>query len=263
MMLGTSWSKILVFFGLWTILWLPIAYVVSRLIHWDLNQLLTPKQKISLLLSLYSLAPLILGWKIATKNLSFAELGLGINFNILASIFFGLLISLISLIIIFALETMLNLVVWRRENFKKLVPLLLPILSFSILISVIEESVFRGYIFSTLLVDNYLWFAAISSSILFAVLHLIWERENTVPQIPGLWLMGMILLGARLANQDHIYLAIGLHAGWIWGLTCIDSAKLLTYRYKNHWFTGIKQQPLAGLAGITCLVLTGFTLQFI
>jgi len=262
-MVDTSWSEILAFFGLWTIIWVPIACVVSRLIHWQLKQLLTPKQKIYLLLSLYALVPIILGWKITTGNLSFAELGLGSECNVFASIFLGLLISLISLSIIFALESALNLVIWRRENIKNLVPLLFPIFILSVLISVVEESVFRGYIFSTLLVDNYLWLAVIASSIIFALLHLIWERENTIPQIPGLCLMGIILLEARHVNQDHIYLAIGLHAGWIWGLTCIDSAEILAYQHCNHWFTGINQQPLAGLAGITCLIITGFTLKLI
>lgn len=263
MMLDTSWLQILAFFGLWTICWLPIAYLISKLIHWELSQPLTPQQKIVLLLSLYTLVPIVLGWKITTKNLSLAELGLGTDCNILTSIFLGLVISLSSLIIIFICESALNLVVWHRENFKNLLPLLLPIFGLSILISLIEESVFRGYIFSTLLVDNYLWLAAISSSIIFALLHLIWERKNTAPQIPGLCLMGMVLLGARFINQDHIYLAIGLHAGWIWGLTCIDSAELLVYRHQNHWFTGVNQQPLAGLAGITCLLITSFSLQLI
>jgi uncharacterized protein len=53
---------------------------------------------------------------------------------------------------------------------------------------------------------------------------------------------------------------LGLHGGWIWGLTCIDSADLLTYKHADHWFTGISQQPLAGMAGILCLTLTGLGL---
>jgi uncharacterized protein len=121
----------------------------------------------------------------------------------------------------------------------------------------VEEVIFRGYIFITLLADNSFWLAAIASSMIFAGLHLIWERKQTLPQLPGLWLMGMVLVAARILTNDTLYLAIGLHGGWIWGLTCIDSANLLTYKYPNHWFTGLNQQPLAGMAGILCLILTG------
>ncbi|MBE9048301.1 CPBP family intramembrane metalloprotease [Pleurocapsales cyanobacterium LEGE 10410] len=124
----------------------------------------------------------------------------------------------------------------------------------------VEELVFRGYVFSTLLSDNSYWLAATMSSLIFALLHLIWERKATFPQIPGLWLMGMVLVMARLVNNNNIYLALGLHAGWIWGLTCIDSAKLITYKQQNHWLTGINQQPLAGVAGIFCLTITGLAL---
>lgn len=262
-MLDSSWSKIFVFFGVWAAVWLPIAFILSRLIGWQPNQPLAPKQKIVLLLSLYILAPVVLAWQVRLEKLSLIDLGLGFNSHILADVILGLVISLTSLIIIFVAKSALNLVSWHRENIKNLLPLLAPILALSLLVSAIEEIVFRGYIFSTLLTDNSFWLAAISSSAIFALLHLIWERKETAPQIPGLWLMGMVLIGAVIINQGHIYLALGLHAGWIWGLTCIDSAQLLTYNYKNHWFTGINQQPLAGVAGISCLTLAGLTLWLV
>ena len=161
----------------------------------------------------------------------------------------------------FSLESLFNLVSWHWQNIKNLLPLILPILILSLLISLVEELVFRGYVFSILSSDRSYWLAATMSSLIFALLHLIWERKETFPQIPGLWLMGMVLVMARLVNSDNsIYLALGLHAGWIWGLTCIDSAKLITYSHKNHWLTGINQQPLAGVAGIFCLTITGLAL---
>ena len=65
-----------------------------------------------------------------------------------------------------------------------------------------------------------------------------------------------MLVAARIVGNDSLYLAIGLHAGWIWGLTCIDSTELVNYKHQSHWFTGVNQQPLAGVAGILCLALT-------
>ncbi|MDJ0592577.1 MAG: CPBP family intramembrane metalloprotease [Pleurocapsa sp. MO_226.B13] len=259
-MFDTSWLKVCAFFGVWTIIWLPIALIVSRLIDWQPGKNLMPKQKLILLASLYLLTPLILVWKIKVENLSWASLGLSLQPNISISILLGLAVSLVSLAMVFSLESIFNLVDWHWENSKQLYLLLLPILALSLAIGLIEELVFRGYVFSTLVKDYSYWFAATASSIIFAVLHLIWEQKKTIPQLPGLWLMGMILVGARLIDNGSIGLALGLHAGWIWGLTCMDSAELLSYNSKNSWLTGIDRQPLAGVAGIFCLVFTGLVL---
>lgn len=259
-MFNTSWFKVFTFFGVWAVIWLPIAFVVSRLIDWQPNQILTTKQKLIFLASLYILIPGVIGWKIKVESLSLVNLGLSLQSNILVSILLGLILSLVSLIIVFALESVFDLVIWHWQNIRHLLPLLLPILGLSLLISLVEELVFRGYTFSILLIDYSYWFAAIISSIFFALLHLIWERKNTLPQIPGLCLMGMVLIGARFLDSGSLGLAWGLHAGWVWGLTCIDSAELLTYKHKSHWLTGINQQPLAGVAGLFCLIITGLIL---
>ena len=256
-MLDTSWLKVFTFFGVWAVVWLPIAFIVSRLIDWQPNKTLNPQQKLVLLASLYILTPVVLGWKMKVESLSFANLGLSLNSNIFVSIVLGLVIAFLSLFIVFSLESALNLVSWHFSNLQQLLTLFLPILLLGLAISLIEESIFRGYVFTTLVQDNSYWLAATVSSIIFALLHLIWEQKETFPQLPGLWLMGMILIGARLFNNGNIGLAIGLHAGWICGLTCIDSAQLLTYKQENSLLTGINQQPLAGVAGILCLIITG------
>lgn len=253
----TSWFEVLIFLGVWTVVWLPIALLVSRLIGWQPKEPLTPQQKLILLASLYVLAPGIIVWKMSRESLAIDDLGLSLVLSNLWYVLLGLGASLFSLILVFALESAGNLVTWHRANFQQLPSLFLPILGLSLVISLIEELVFRGYIFSTLLADNSFFIAAIASSLVFAVLHLVWERKQTIPQLPGLWLMGMVLVMARMLSNNTIYLSLGLHAGWIWGLTCIDSASLLSYKHQDHWFTGIKQQPLAGVAGILCISLTG------
>ena len=260
-MISTSWFKILSFLGVWTIIWLPIALVVSRTIGWLPTEPLTPKQKLILLASLYILAPEIILWKLNLESLSFADLGLTTSSASLWYVLLGLGLSNLSLVLIFSLESAANLVAWHWQNFKLLRTLLLPILCLGLLISLVEELIFRGYIFFTLANDSSIWLAAIASSVIFAVLHLIWEREQTLPQLPGLFLMGLVLIAARVLSDDTIYFAIGLHAGWICGLTCIDEANLLTYKHQDHWFTGIKQQPLAGIAGILCLIITGLAIS--
>ncbi|MEM7760371.1 MAG: type II CAAX endopeptidase family protein [Cyanobacteria bacterium P01_A01_bin.40] len=259
-MLSASWFKVLTFFGVWAAIWLPIVLLISKLLGWQPSKPLILKQKLILLTSLYILIPAIVTWKINVDSLSLATLGLTPVSNLLNQQLLGLLLSLGSLIIVFYLESAFNLVDWHWHETRQLPPLFLPIFCLSLVISLAEELVFRGYVFSTLQTDNPWWLAAIVSSSIFALLHLIWERKQTLPQIPGLFFMGMILVGARIVGNSSLYLAVGLHTGWILGLTCIDSAKLLTYKHQNHWFTGINQQPLAGFAGLLCLGITGLAL---
>ena len=263
-MFATSLLKVIAFFGTWGIIWLPIAFFVARLIDWQPKQPLTVKQKLILLTSLYVLAPVIVWWKAKQEGLYFADLGLDWQPSILAYLALGLILSLVGLGIVFSLESLLGLVIWHWDNRKNLWSLAWPILGLSLAISLIEELVFRGYAIDILIIDYPYWLSAIISSIVFASLHLIWERKETIPQLPGLWLMGMILVGARLADGGSLGLACGLHAGWIWGLSCLDSAQLITYTEKNkNWITGINQQPLAGVAGILCLLVTSAALWFL
>ena len=259
-MLDTSWLKVFSFFGVWTVIWLPIAWLISKAIGWQLGETLIPKQKLILLASLYLLSPIVLVWKIKVENISLESLGLNFQPIFLAHIFIGLIIGLGCLIIVFAVESAFNLVSWHWNRRQELLSLLLPILVLSLFVSSIEESIFRGYVLTTLASDYSLGIAAIVSSIIFALLHLIWERKETLPQIPGLWLMGMILVAARAIDRGSLGLAIGLHASWIWALTCIDSAQLLSYKNKDSWLTGLNQQPLAGIAGISCMAIAGLVL---
>ncbi len=124
-------------------------------------------------------------------------------------------------------------------------------------VAIIEELVFRGVFLNLLLQDYNIAIAATVSSLIFALLHLVWERENTLPQLPGLWLMGMILVGARLVDGGSLGLAIGLHAGWVFSLAYLDTAELYVYTGKGvSWLAGKQGQPLASVAGIMVLLLT-------
>jgi len=255
-----SWFNVFSFLGVWAVVWLPIAALVARQIDWQPKEPLTPQQKLVFLASLYVLAPGIIAGKIRAESMPIVDLGVSLIPSDLWYILFGLGVSLASLIVIFTLESVGNLVTWHRQNVRQIWALLLPILLLSLLISAIEELVFRGYLFATLSRDNSLAIASIISSLIFALLHLVWERKQTLPQLPGLWLMGMVLVAARVLSNDTIYFSLGLHAGWIWGLTCIDSADLLSYEHQNHWFSGIGQQPLAGIGGILCMAGTGMAI---
>ncbi|MDJ0601803.1 MAG: CPBP family intramembrane metalloprotease [Crocosphaera sp.] len=258
-----SESKIGLFLLIWLILWLPMAFMLGKKLHWKPFQPLEAEQKIPLLVPLYLLVPW-LGWlNLIVEGSVLSDYGLYWRWNSLISLCLGLLLGIGGLGVVFALEGRLGWLKWQGENISQLGKVALPIFLLAIWIALTEEFVFRG-IFQTILEEDYnQWVSATMISGIFALLHLLWERQMTLPQLPGLWLMGMVLVIARWVDGGSLGLAWGLHAGWVWGLASLDAAQMLTYTGKGKdWIIGIYQQPLAGMMGILCLLGTGGVLWF-
>ena len=263
-MLSLSLLKILFFFVAWLIVWLPVAIPLSRRINYQFPQIPTINQKLILIASLYPFALIVMGLIVKWEGLSWSTIGWQWQLQGLLFLVWGVILALASLIVIFASEFACGLITWHWENSPKLLSSILPVFCLGLGISYVEESIFRGFLINELVSEFPYWQSAIASSIIFALLHLVWERKQTIPQLPGLWLMGMVLVLARVIAGGNIGLAWGLHTGWILGLTCIDSAELISYNTDGrNWLTGIDRQPLAGLFGILCLLLVGGSLLVI
>ena len=256
-----SESKIGLFLLIWLALWLPIAFLFGKKLNWKPFQPLEAEQKIPLLVPLYLLVPW-LGWlTLITEGTSLSDYGLSWGWDLLISLCMGLLLGLGGLVVVFTLEGGLGWLTWQAENLKELGKVVLPIFVLAVWIGITEEFVFRG-IFQTILETDYNpWVSGIIISSIFALLHLLWERQTTLPQLPGLWLMGMVLVIARWTDGGSIGLAWGLHAGWVWGLASLDAAQMISYTGKGkNWIIGIYQQPLGGMMGILCLLGTALVL---
>ena len=244
----------------WFIIWLPIAIFVSKKIVWKPFEPLKPNQKILLLSSLYLLVPVLIFLILILDDKSLANYGLVLNYKFLIDFFLGLFISLLSLIILFKIEEKFNYLKWNFENKAILKKILLPTLSLVLWIGLTEELVFRGLIQTILEDDHNILIAAIICNVVFMLLHLIWEREETIPQLPGLWLMGMVLTEAKWF-YGSLGMPWGLHAGWILGISLLESAKLITYTDSaGNYIVGVKQKPLAGIMGILSLLITAIIL---
>ncbi|MDZ8137093.1 MAG: type II CAAX endopeptidase family protein [Nostoc sp. DedQUE04] len=251
------------FFVCWIVCWLPVATVSAILLNWQPSKPLQPEQKMPLLVSLYLLAPPILWGVVWLSNKSFSDYGFVANFSTLGFLALGFGLGVLSLAIVFSGQFGLGWCSFEKSNFKLLLPILLPIFLIALLVGGIEELVFRGFLFTELAQDYPVWLAAAISSLIFALLHLVWEQRETAPQLPGLWLMGMVLVLARFASRGNLGLAWGLHAGWVWAIATIDTAELITYTgIVSDWFTGKNKKPLAGLAGIICVLGTGVIIWF-
>ena len=255
--------KVMAFFTVWVCLWLPIAIPSAIALNWQPPQPLGNK-KLPLLASLYLIVPLIIWGGIWVEGWSFSDLGLVVEPRILISLGIGFALGVLSIATLFAIQRALGWISWQEEGDKEIHPILSifqPALFLTLLlglwISGTEELIFRGFLQNLLQQDYSVLVAAAIASLIFAGAHLLWEVRETITELPGLWLMGMVLTFARICDRGNLGLAIGLHAGWILVIASLDTAKIIAYTGRvPEWITGIKAQPLAGVAGIFFLVVT-------
>jgi uncharacterized protein len=239
------------FLSTWIGLWLPWAIPISWRLSWRPFLPLNPAQKLPLLAPLYLIAPGVLWECLQAEGRGWDYYGwrwpIGLDLPA------GWLLAGMGLTLVFGGE-------WKG-SWQGLLKVALPIGLLALWIGGTEEVIFRGFLQNELAAAWGWWPAALLSSGIFALLHLLWERQQTWPQIPGLWLMGVLLTWARSWDGGSLGLAIGLHAGWVWCLTCLDAAAAIDYSPNApSWFIGYYRQPLAGLAGITCLLGTWLVL---
>jgi uncharacterized protein len=249
-----------IFFVTWVLLWLPVAVPVAIKLQWRPFAPLAAAQKLPLLAPLYLVAPIVLWGFLVADSQQWSSYGLTWPPGL--SLLWGWGLAALSLVLVFGWEIGRGWITWHSENTPALLLNALPIGLLALWIGVSEELIFRGFIQIELAGTMPFWLAGSIASAIFALLHLLWERQQTWPQIPGLWLMGMVLTAAVTIDSQQLWLAIGLHAGWVWGLTCLDAAQMITYQPQApEWFVGKYRQPLAGLAGMIALVGTGVILQ--
>ncbi len=261
---ASSSIVIIVFFISWIGCWLPIGLILTKVLSWSPKQPLQPEQKIILVVSLYLLAPLVLLVTNLLTHKSFSSYGWIGNFSILYSLILGFSLGVLSLAFVFGCQLYLGLCELKISNLKSLPSTLFSLMLVALLVGGVEELVFRGFLFTQLKENYSVSPAAIISSLIFALLHLVWEQRETTPQLPGLWLMGMVLVLAKFADNGSLGLAWGLHAAWVWSIATIDTLDLINYTGKtSEWITGKNKKPLAGVAGILCMGITTVALCFV
>jgi len=207
-----------------------------------------PAQKLPLLAVLYLVAPLAL-WVVGYLNLQ------ALTPKFLTELGIGLLVGSISLIALYGMQLRSGWLQMDGSLTLKL-PEVLFLLALSLWNGWTEELVFRGFMQDQLQQELPVWGAAALISLLFAALHGLWAGREVLPQLPGLWLMGMVLVLARQTADGDLSLAWGLHSGWVWTISSLDGAKLRSSGRQPDWITGLNDSPIAGLTGLLFLLVT-------
>ncbi|MDC0831903.1 CPBP family intramembrane metalloprotease [Geitlerinema sp. CS-897] len=263
------WVKISCFFGVWLGLWLPIAIPLARRWNWYPGNFLAPPKKLILVGSLYLLFPVTISGTAAIENLPFSYYGWTGPFEGLKSLAIGWGLGIFGIAILAAVQKICG---WIRWEFKMrsgdvLETVMFPLFLAGILalwIAGTEEFLFRGFVQTQLQSHLSVWTAAAITSAIFAASHLVWGWRETLPEIPGLWLMGMVLTLARVVDGGTLSLAWGLHAGWVGTAIFLDSTgAIVPTETAPAWLSGIDGRPLTGMLGLSLLVATAGFLQLI
>lgn len=155
------------------------------------------------------------------------------------------------------------------------------------LISLFEETLFRGFIFRGLMKDLSVTISIIAGSLFYAVLHffsfkvlvntgslpfagfstlkhffipVISEFNLVLPHVIGLFIVGVIFSWAYLHTKS-LYLPIGLHAGWVFGVKL--NRFILDHNHDmSTWFFG-DGNIVSGIFGWVFLIGILFVLKMI
>jgi uncharacterized protein len=238
------------------IAWLPIAAPIYIFIRDDAN-LVTILTMGLLAIEFFIFLPY---WgKVVHKQPKIYEhVGLEFSNKNAFELLQGLAIGLISIELLFLVQTLFGWIEWRQVN-SGVLKFIVEAIPTAFGTAIAEELFFRGFLYNELERDYkpnvVLWAVAI----IFPVSHFIKpisEIIRTSPQFLGLLLLALICIWAKRSCNGRLGLAIGIHAGLIWIWYIVNVGKLIEYTGTVPvWVTGVNENPLAGIIGLSFLVI--------
>ncbi|HAG83681.1 MAG TPA: CPBP family intramembrane metalloprotease [Cyanobacteria bacterium UBA12227] len=176
----------------------------------------------------------------------------------------GLIIGVSFALTLFTLEGWLGWVEFQSPS-KELPRIILEGFVSAIGVGLAEEFVFRGWLLDELQRDYSLKVSLWADAIIFASLHFLKplsEMIRTLPQFPGLVLLGLTLVWGKRSHGNRLGLPIGLHGGLVWGYYIINVGQLVKYSNQvSPWITGVDGNPIAGVMGLLFLGVLAFWMR--
>jgi hypothetical protein len=197
----------------------------------------------------------------------------------------GLGLGIGSMLIVYLLGVALGVFVWdtNGKSVSYLIRKVLQALAGGLFIGIFEEILFRGFIFGALRKSLGVVTAVILSSLFFSVVHFM---RPVNPEILGQWNSGFMLFGNLFARagdaflqeactlfcmglvlavlchwMKSIYVAIGLHAGWVWVMMLFrlftQNQKTMIWLYgTSDWVSKAWMGPILSLIVLAAVWFT-------
>jgi membrane protease YdiL (CAAX protease family) len=249
--------RIVLFIGVLSFLWLPLAIPIHLLLREDSN--LATIVTMALLF-----IELLFFWRFWGKQVHqrtniYSVYGLGKCRRNIAEFAKGLAIGFWVCLSLFILEALLG---WLEIVGSPSLRIISEGLLSAVGIGLAEELLFRGWLLDELQRDYGKKASIYLSATIFALAHFLKPIEEiirTAITFPALVLLGIALVLAKYRYGDRLGISIGIHAGLVWGYYVVNVGQLIEYTNKVPvWITGIDGNPIAGIMGLIFLFgLTG------
>ena len=246
--------RLIIFIGVLSILWLPLAVPI----YW----LLRENSNLASILTMGLLfVELLFWWRFWGKAVHgeteiYARYGLINSHKNFREFVRGWAVGFWLCLSLFIVEALLGWIEVTPLSVSLLLIVAEGLLS-AVAIALAEELLFRGWLLDELQRDygktTCVWLTAIA----FAVAHFlkpIAEIIRTAVTFPALVLLGIALVLAKYRHGDRLGISIGIHGGLIWGYYIVNVGQLIEERDRvPSWVTGIDGNPIAGVMGLIFL----------
>ena len=245
--------RILLFIGVLSFLWLPLAIPINRLLRQDSNA--------TILTMAILFIELLFFWRFWGRSVHdiakvYAHYGLTRNNKNTAEFAKGLTIGFWFCLSLFIVEAILG---WLEVVASPSLQTIIEGLLSAVGIGLAEELLFRGWLLDELQRDYGKKVSIYLSAGIFALAHFLKPIEEiirTAVTFPALLLLGIALALAKYRHGDRLGISIGIHAGLVWGYYIVNVGQIIEYTDKvPAWVTGIDGNPIAGVMGL--IFLTG------
>jgi uncharacterized protein len=165
----------------------------------------------------------------------------------------GLAIGWCATACLYIVQWLCGWITWQSPSLP-LVQLVLESIPTAIGVGLAEELFFRGWMLDELEQDYSPKISLIVAASLFALLHFLKPIPvmlQSLPQFPGLFLMGVVMIVAKRQHDNLLGISIGIHGGMIWAFYLVSVGKIVKYSGNvSDWITGINGNPICGLLGL-------------
>lgn len=208
-----GWLRILVLIIPYFIIVGFVQIITFLLLGYNLDSFITEQTSIQKLTSLFSsfIGTFLLLWlfmKFVDKE-KFINLGFHLK-NRLKEINFGIGLGAVIMLLGFTILLTLDEIFYRKISFD-FVEFIISVAIY-LLVAIVEETLFRGYILKNLMLSFNKYLALIISSILFSIAHAANPSYDLVAFF-DLFLAG-ILLGLSYIYTKNLWFPIALHFSW-------------------------------------------------